>query len=87
MFRINISSNLHNYIISNLGAISTHPANTKPLYNITLDERRRRWADVVLLLYKYFVFSEQLPDTSLKLLEDDDYSQKNTIRYPRASSG
>ena len=34
-------------------------ANTKHLYNIctTLDQRRRRWADVVQMLYKCFVFA------------------------------
>ena len=36
----------------------TSPANTKHLYNICtmLDQRRRRWADVVQMLYKCFVF-------------------------------
>ena len=36
-----------------------YPANTKHLYNICtlLDQRRRRWGDVVKLLYKYFVFA------------------------------
>ena len=35
------------------------PANTKHLYNICtmLYQRRRRWADVVQMLYKRFVFS------------------------------
>ena len=35
------------------------PANTKHLYNICtmLDQRRRRWADVVQMLYKCFVFA------------------------------
>ena len=34
------------------------PVNTKHLYNIctTLGQRRRRWADVVQMLYKSFVF-------------------------------
>ena len=34
------------------------PANTKHLYNICtmLDQRRRRWADVVQMLYKCFMF-------------------------------
>ena len=33
--------------------------NTKRLYNICtmLDQRRRRWADVVQMLYKCFVFA------------------------------
>ena len=36
-----------------------HPVNTKHLYNIytMLDRRRRRWADVVQMLYKCFVFA------------------------------
>ena len=35
------------------------PANTKHLYNICtmLDQRRRRWSDVVQMLYKCFVFA------------------------------
>ena len=38
-----------------------YPANTKHLYNICtkLDQRRRRWADVVQMLYKCFVFAGQ----------------------------
>ena len=37
---------------------SAIPANTKHLYTICimLDQRRRRWADVVQMLYKCFVF-------------------------------
>ena len=44
------------YIIHEASAI---PENTKHLYNIftMLDQRRRRWADVVLMLYKCFVFA------------------------------
>ena len=36
-----------------------NPANTKHLYSICtmLDQRRRRWADVVQMLYKCFVFA------------------------------
>ena len=39
-----------------------YPANTKHLYNICkmLDQRRRRWADVVQVLYKCFVFAGYL---------------------------
>ena len=35
------------------------PANAKHLYNICtmLDQRRRRWADIVQILYKCFVFA------------------------------
>ena len=51
----------------NHGTISV---NTKHLYNICtmLDQRRRRWADVVQMLYKCFVFSEFM--VVLKLLQD-----------------
>ena len=37
----------------------SNPANTKHLYNICtmLDQRRRRWAVVVQMLYKCFVFA------------------------------
>ena len=40
--------------------IRAYPANTKHLYNICtmLDQRRRRWADAVQMLYKCFVFDE-----------------------------
>ena len=36
-----------------------HPADTKHLCSICtmLDQRRRRWADVVQMLYKCFVFA------------------------------
>ena len=39
--------------------IFTYSENTKHLYNICtmLDQRRRRWADVVQMLYKCFVFA------------------------------
>ena len=39
--------------------IHVYPANTKHLYNscTKLDQRRRRWADVVQVLYKCFVFA------------------------------
>ena len=38
---------------------SDYPANTKHLYNICtmLDQRQRRWADIVQMLYKCFVFA------------------------------
>ena len=44
----------YNYVIS-----WVIQANTKHLYNICtmLDQRRRRWADVVQMLYKCFVFA------------------------------
>ena len=39
--------------------ITYFPSNTKHLYNIytMLDQRQRRWADVVQMLYKCFVFA------------------------------
>ena len=39
--------------------LTINPANTKHLYKICtmLDQRRRRWADVVQMLYKCFVFA------------------------------
>ena len=42
------------------GVIS--PVNTKHLYDICtmLDQRRRRWDDVVQMLYKCFVFAGSL---------------------------
>ena len=42
---------------------TTHPANTKHLYNICamLDHCQRRWADVVPMLYKCFVFAGRPP--------------------------
>ena len=35
------------------------PVSPKHLYNIytKLDQRRRRWADVVQILFKYFVYA------------------------------
>ena len=46
-----------------LGRRCRNPANTKHLYNIctTLYQRRRRWADVVQMLYKCFVFAGMAP--------------------------
>ena len=37
-----------------------YPVNTIHLYNICtmLDQRQRRWADVVQMLFKSFVFAE-----------------------------
>ena len=48
------------FFIFGNGLIYYHnPANTKHLYNICtmLDQRWRRWADVVQMLYKCFVFA------------------------------
>ena len=41
---------------------STNPANTKHLYNIctTSAQRRRRWSNIVQMLYKCFVFAVNL---------------------------
>ena len=45
--------------------MKTLPANKKHLYNIckVLDQRRRRWADVVQMLYKCFVFAGMFIDS------------------------
>ena len=47
------------------------PANTKHLYNICTmpDQRRRRWADVVQMLFKCFVFSGIHPYAGATLLK------------------
>ena len=41
--------------------LPVHPANKKHLYNIStiMDQRRRRCADIVKMLYKCFVFAGQ----------------------------
>ena len=56
-----------------------YTVNTKHLYNIStmLDQRRRRWVDVVLMLYKYSVFTGYIgAEAKLKLT-------KNTLgTYP-----
>ena len=41
------------------GLIKVGPGDTKHLYSICtmLDQRRRRWVEVVQMLYKYFVFA------------------------------
>ena len=46
-----------------LDTYSTIPANAKCLYNICkmLDQRWRRWADIVQMLYKCFVFAGMPP--------------------------
>ena len=44
-------------MISEIGyVVGLYPANTKHLYNICtmLDQRQRRWAGVVQMLYKMF---------------------------------
>ena len=42
-----------------MSTASDVPVNTNHLYNIyaMLDQRQRRWADVVQMLYKCFVFA------------------------------
>ena len=55
------------------------PANTKHLYNICamLDQRRRRWANIVQMLYTCFVFTgEMLTDLRLSLAD-----HSNNIYY------
>ena len=58
-----------------------NPANTKHLYNIRtmLDQRRRRWADVVQMLYKCFVFVGKALITYLSLRSTLHLREK----YPR----
>ena len=53
--QFNIQYNL--YLLPEIDNFCYYPANTKHLYNICtmLDQRRRRWADVVQMLYKCFV--------------------------------
>ena len=48
-------------IVVHEGRFYINPANTKHLYNICtmLEQRRRRWADVVQMVYKCFVFAEK----------------------------
>ena len=43
--------------------VNDNPANTKHLYNIytTLAQRRRRWSNIVIILYKCFVFAGNVP--------------------------
>ena len=46
-----------------LGRVHSMPVNTKHLWNICtmLDQRRRRWANIVQMLNKCFVFAGMLP--------------------------
>ena len=57
---------------------SAYPANTKHLYNIftMLAQRRRRWANVVEMLYKCCVFAGYVPLTYDTLLF---YSPRNVF--------
>ena len=46
-------------------SLCANPVNTKYLYNICtiLDQRLRRWSNIVQMLYKYFVFTGKfIPD-------------------------
>ena len=47
------------YLVIPYTAKHDYPAKTKHFYSICtmLDQRRRRWADVVQILYKCFVFT------------------------------
>ena len=49
----------HRFITTVDVIFARYSLNTKHLYNICamLDQRRRRWADVVQMLYKCFVFA------------------------------
>ena len=57
VIRYNISGN--EQTMCRIDVTVASPANTKHLYNICtmLDQRRRRWADLVQMLYKWFVFA------------------------------
>ena len=71
---------------------SVNPANTNHLYDIctVLDQRRRRWADVVQMLYKCFVFAGDGRGEHALFFLDDRRTQNvlfTHIRYtppPRA---
>ena len=54
---VNVAQASHRVVVMLLWPL--YPANTKHLYNIStmLDQRRRRWADVVEMLYKCFVLA------------------------------
>ena len=56
-----------------------HPVHTKHLYNICtmLGQRRRRWTDVVQMLYKCFVFSEHMIWTLMRSRSPAWYSGFN----------
>ena len=66
---------------------TTHtPANTKHLYNICtmLDQRRRRWTDVVEMLCKcFFVFLESTCGRYLKSFAFLDSSKNGTMTGQR----
>ena len=64
--RLPTSSIGHSY---NTDAPSQNPVNTKILYNICtmLDQRRRRWADVVQMLYKCFVSAGKAVPAHLRI--------------------
>ena len=66
------------------------PVNTKHLYSIStlLDQRRRRWADVVKMLRKCFVFAggEGLMDY-INLLQVGTVQQQIRQLVPDDSSG
>ena len=50
-------------LVEAFGIVLDNPVNTKHLYNICtmLNQRRRRWDDVVQMLYKSFVFAGNAP--------------------------
>ena len=56
------------------GELKTCSANKTHLYNICtmLDQRRRRWADVVGMLYKCFVFAGH-KNVTIMFKNDDIY--------------
>ena len=62
---------------------NNNPVNTKHLYNICtmLDQRRRRWADVVQMLYKYFVFVGNRQNLTDFLISVRTYSQNKYLLF------
>ena len=61
----------------------SYPLTTKHLYNICamLDQRRRRWADVVQMLYKCFVFAGYSQSQNLQRFSDDNYTMLFTMLF------
>ena len=57
-----VSTDEEEQIATTMTDLKVKPVNTKHLYKIytMLDQRRRRWADVVLILYKCFEFTGKL---------------------------
>ena len=71
------------------GTVSLNLINTKHMYNICSmsDQRRRRWADVVQILYLCFVFAGNiqfsLPVTVAKVKEKSTVYEQRDTAVPR----